>query len=241
MSKRPDGRAPDALRETRIQRAFTKSSPGSVLISAGSTVVLCTASCTDTIPQWLIGSGHGWLTAEYSMLPGSTRSRKARESRIGRADGRSLEIQRLIGRSLRAAVNVRDLPELSVWVDCDVLSADGSTRTLAITGAFVAVHDLFTALRAQKRLDKWPILQAVASCSVGLVKGETRLDMCFDEDSQAEVDMNVAMTEDGGFAELQASAERGTLPPASLNEMLELAARGCRQLIELQRAALESS
>lgn len=212
-----------------------------MLIAAGKTVVLCTASWTETVPQWLVGNGHGWLTAEYSMLPGSTRNRKARESRIGRPDARSLEIQRLIGRCLRMAVAVKKLPEISVWVDCDVLSADGSTRTYAVTGAFVAIHDLFTHLKKQGRLTQWPISQAVAACSVGLVGGEPRLDLCFEEDSQADVDMNVAMTADGCFAEVQATAERAPVSRSDLDRLLELADGGCRDLLRLQQEALAES
>lgn len=241
MPKRKDGRAHDALRPVEIRRSFTQSAPGSVLISAGKTVVLCTAQWTDSVPQWLIGSGHGWLTAEYSMLPGSTRNRKPREARIGRADGRSLEIQRLIGRCLRMAVNVKKLPEISLWVDCDVLSADGGTRTTAITGAFVAVHDLLKVLEDQKRLTKWPIKQPVAACSVGIVNGEPRLDLNFDEDSQAEVDMNVAMMADGTFAEVQASAERAPLSRDALGQMTELAEHGCAELLELQHRTLSDA
>ena len=238
MGRRPDGRAPDALRPLVIERRFTRQAPGSVLISAGETVVLCTASWTDTMPQWLVGSGHGWLTAEYSMLPGSTRSRKPRDGRSGKQDGRSVEIQRVIGRVLRSVVDTKKLPELSLWVDCDVLSADGSTRTYAITGAWIALHDALTELREQKKLAHWPLREAVAACSVGVVEGQPRLDLGFDEDSQAAVDMTVAMTESGAFAEVHASAEKELLPRRTLDALVELGEKGCRELLEKQRQVL---
>ncbi|MAE77875.1 MAG: ribonuclease PH [Planctomycetes bacterium] len=240
MSKRNGDRPSDALREITIQRGFTKNAAGSVLIAAGETVVLCTCSHTDAVPAWLQHSGHGWLTAEYSMLPGSTPSRKAREASLGRRDGRSMEIQRLIGRCLRMAVHLKQLPEMSFWIDCDVLSADGGTRTLAITGGYVALFDALRKLEEDKRINKWPIASPVAACSVGIVDGEPRLDLCAAEDNRAEVDMNVAMTGAGGFVEVQSSSERATLNREQFDAMLDLAERGCRQLLDLQEEALRS-
>ena len=228
------------MREIRITRGFTPSTPGSVLISAGKTIVLCTATTTDNIPQWLTGSGRGWVTAEYSMLPGSTHSRKPRERRVGRPDARAMEIQRLIGRCLRCVVDLHKLPEVSIWVDCDVLSADGGTRTLAITGAWIALHDLLKSMERKKRLTEWPLKDALAACSVGIVGGEPRLDLCYEEDSNADVDMNVAMTSSGNFAEVQASSERSQLPRKQLDAMLDLAEAGCRRLFAIQRDAIEA-
>ncbi|MEZ5989523.1 MAG: ribonuclease PH [Planctomycetota bacterium] len=240
MARRPGGRAPDEAREVRIQRGFTRSAPGSVLIEAGRTQILCTASWTETVPAWLSGVGHGWLTAEYSMLPASTHNRKVREGRNGRVDGRSMEIQRLIGRALRAAVDVKRLPEISIWVDCDVLSADGGTRTLAITGAYVALEDLVGRLLDRGRLQRSPIQAAVCATSVGLVGGEPLLDLCFEEDHAAMVDMNVVYTSAGEFAEVQATGEKGTLARRDLDALLDLAEQGCKGLLEVQQQALRA-
>ena len=242
MSSRPSGRAPDELRSFAIQRNFPSAAPGAVLVSLGKTVVLCTASLTESVPQWLVGSGHGWVTAEYSMLPGSTRSRKPRESRVGRPDGRSIEIQRLIGRTLRACVDIKRLPEVSIWIDCDVLSADGGTRTTAITGAYVALHDLLSKLKEEGRMrnGNWPLIAPLAACSVGIVDGEPRLDLDYQEDSGADVDMNVAILGNGEFAEVQASAEGATIRRPDMDAMLDLAEHGCRELIARQEEALQS-
>ncbi|MFQ5506616.1 MAG: ribonuclease PH [Planctomycetota bacterium] len=238
MTSRPDGRAPDELREIRITRNFNHTAPGSVLISAGRTSILCTATFTDSVPPWLIGASHGWLTAEYSMLPGSTLHRKARESRIGRTDGRSIEIQRMIGRSLRAVVDVKQLPELSLWLDCDVLAADGGTRTMSVTGAYVAVIDALRSLEKKGRLKSWPMRAQIAGCSVGLVNGQPLLDLSYDEDSRAEIDMNVSFTSEGRFAELQFSGERATLSREQLNGLLDLTEGACRRLFEIQERVL---
>lgn len=238
MANRAGGRAPDALRDIRITRNFTRNAPGSVLIESGKTQILCTASYTETIPGWLQSAGHGWITAEYSMLPASTHSRKVREIRIGRPDGRSTEIQRLIGRSLRAAVDLQKLPEISIWLDCDVLSADGGTRTLSITGAYVALQDLFARLEKRGRLSANPTSQAIAATSVGMVRGEPMLDLCFEEDNLAGVDMNVVMSSSGEYVEIQATGEKGTLARPDMDRLLDLAEKGCQELMEIQQAAL---
>jgi ribonuclease PH len=238
MANRAGGRAPDALREIRITRQFTRNAPGSVLIESGKTQILCTATCTETVPGWLQGSGHGWITAEYSMLPASTHSRKAREIRVGRPDGRSMEIQRLIGRALRACVDLNKVPEMSIWLDCDVLSADGGTRTLSVTGAYVALQDLFSRLLKRGRMAENPTSQAVAATSVGMVRGEPMLDLCYEEDSLAGVDMNVVMGASGEFVEIQATGEKGTLARPDMDRLLDLAEKGCRELLEIQTRAL---
>jgi len=240
LSRRSDHRAPDQLRKISITRRFHTNTPGSVLIAAGETKILCTAAVTDSVPQWLIGSGHGWVTAEYSMLPGSTHHRKARESRIGRPDGRSMEIQRLIGRCLRAVIDVKHLPEVSVWVDCDVLSADGGTRTLSVTGGYLALYDALRDLKNRGRLSEWPLSAGIAATSVGLVAGEPLLDLCYEEDSRAQADMNVAMTSDGRIAEIQISGEKATISRSTFDDMLTLAETGCRELFGLQDQALEA-
>jgi ribonuclease PH len=238
MVNRAGGRAPDALREIRITRRFTPNAPGSVLIESGKTQILCAATYTDAVPGWLQNAGHGWITAEYSMLPGSTHHRKARESRVGRPDGRSMEIQRLIGRACRSAVDLKKLPEVSIWLDCDVLSADGGTRTLAVTGAYVALQDLFARLMKRGHMTENPTSQAIAATSVGMVRSEPMLDLCFEEDSLASVDMNVVMSASGEFVELQATGEKGTLSRPDMDRLLDLAERGCKELLEIQQAAL---
>ncbi len=236
---RTKGRAWNAIRTPKITRGFPSNAPGSVLIEAEQTVILCTASWTEQVPGWMAGSGRGWVTAEYSMLPGSTPQRKQRDGR-GRTDGRSIEIQRLIGRSLRAGINLQALPEVSLWVDCDVLSADGGTRTWAITGAWIALHDALTMLQQQKGLKTLPILQWIAATSVGMVDGKPLLDLCYQEDSNADVDMNVVYTSKGEFAEIQMSGEKTTLDRKSLDSLLDLAEMGCKQLLEIQGQALET-
>jgi ribonuclease PH len=203
-------------------------------------MLLCTATWTENVPGWLQSSGHGWLTAEYSMLPGSTRNRKTREIRAGRPDGRGIEIQRLIGRSLRAAVDINALPEVSIWIDCDVLSADGGTRTLAITGGYLALHDVLRALERKGRCRSWPLKTQIAACSVGLVRDEPLLDLDYSEDSGADVDMNVVVTGEGEFAEVQASGEGRNMRRDELDKLLDLAEKGGRDLLAIQQAALES-
>lgn len=204
----------------------------------GKTAVLCTATCSDSVPQWLSHAGHGWLTAEYSMHPASTGARKPRDGRNGRSDGRSIEIQRLIGRSLRMAVHVKQLPECSIWIDCDVMRADGGTRTASITGAWVALHDLLTSMRDRGKLKNWPMRDRMAAVSVGLVGGEVLLDLDCKEDSSADADMNVVMLESGELVEVQVSAEKRPLRVEEHARMLDVAQKGCRDLFAIQREAL---
>jgi len=236
--ERHDGRRPEDSREIRFERGFTDTAPGSVLASFGRTRVLCTATYTDGVPPFLQGKGRGWLTAEYSMLPSSTSSRKSRD-RAGRVDGRSVEIQRLIGRSLRSVVDLKRMTERTVWLDCDVLQADGGTRTAAISGAFVALHDLFTHLDEKRVLRSWPIRAQLAAVSVGVVDGTPVVDLDYKEDSRADVDMNLVMTSEGEFVEVQGSAEGKTFEKEHLHTMLEIgeAAIGC--IVAAQKRALE--
>ncbi len=234
---RPDGRAPADLRPISFQRGFTSRAPGSVLASFGNTRVLCTAMAQDGVPPFLQGRGKGWLTAEYSMLPSSTDSRKSRD-RVGQTDGRSVEIQRLIGRSLRAVVDTTVFGERTVWVDCDVIQADGGTRTCAITGAWVALNDLFTRMDEKRQLRSWPLKTQVAAVSVGVYQKTPVADLDYAEDSKAETDMNLVMTGEGKYIEVQGAAEGAPFDRAELDAMLELGASACRRLFELQREAL---
>ncbi len=235
---RHDQRGADELRPVRIHRAFTRSAPGSVLIEAGRTVVLCTASVEQAVPQWLAGQGRGWITAEYSMLPGSTQPRKPRE-RSGRLEGRTSEIQRLIGRSLRAVAHLEALGERTILVDCDVLEADGGTRTLSVTGAMIALVDAVAAIRdSLPDPARYPLRDPVAAVSVGIVDGQALLDLDYAEDCQATVDMNVVMTGSGRFVEVQGTAEHAPFTAAELHALLELAQAGIRRLVEYQRQAL---
>jgi ribonuclease PH len=234
---RMDGRAAGDLRPVSFQRRFTEHAPGSVLASFGRTRVLCTAMVTDGVPPFLQGRGQGWLTAEYSMLPSSTEGRKGRD-RNGKVDGRSVEIQRLIGRALRAVVDLGRMTERTVWVDCDVLQADGGTRTAAISGAWVALHDLFKHLEAKRMLRGWPLTSQVAGVSVGVVGGATLCDLCYAEDSKADTDMNLVMTGEGRFVEVQGSAEGAAFQREELESMLELGSAAIRQVFSAQRAAL---
>ncbi len=237
---RQDGRAPGDLRPISFQRAFTSRAPGSVLASFGQTRVLCTAMAQDGVPPFLQGRGKGWLTAEYSMLPSSTDSRKTRD-RVGNTDGRSVEIQRLIGRSLRAVVDTSLFGERTVWVDCDVIQADGGTRTCAVTGAWVALHDLFTRMNEKRLLRAWPLKSQVAAVSVGVFEKTPIVDLNYVEDSKAETDMNLVLTGEGKFIEVQGSAEGAPFDRGELDTMLELGAAACRQLFEMQRVALVPS
>ena len=237
MSKREDGRLDEELRPVVITRGFTSHPAGSVVIEFGQTKVLCTASVTEGVPRWRKGSGLGWLTAEYAMLPASTGDRKVRDIAKGKQDGRGVEIQRLIGRSLRGVVDFAALGERTVWIDCDVLQADGGTRTASITGACVA---LILALRQMKQygaLKNFPIRDYVVATSVGIVRGEPVLDLCYDEDSRADVDMNVVMTGSGKFIELQATAEHSSFDDSQLSSLIGLARGGLEGLVELQRKA----
>ena len=235
---RLDGRRADQLRPTKITRRFTELAPGSVLICQGRTRVLCTACWEPGVPEFLNGSGRGWVTAEYDMLPSATGQRRRRRGRTGRIDGRSQEIQRLIGRTMRSVVDMSQLAENTIWLDCDVLQADGGTRTTAITGAYLALADALTWARKQKLIQSNALAESVAAVSVGIVRGKLLLDLDYTEDSEAEVDMNVAMTSAGEFVELQGSAENCTFTPQQLDRMLTLAAKGIRQLLSRQRTAL---
>lgn len=235
---RHDGRAPEAMRPIRFERGFTNTAPGSVLASFGETRVLCTATYTDGVPSFLQGKGRGWMTAEYSMLPSSTNSRKSRD-RHGRVDGRSVEIQRLIGRSLRASMDFAKMGERTIWLDCDVLQADGGTRTTAISGAWVALHDLLTEMDSRRVLRGWPLIGQIAAVSVGRVDGVEVCDLDYKEDSSAEVDFNVVMTAAGEFIEVQGSAEGAPFSRAALDSMLEQGQAACEQIFAAQKAALE--
>ena len=234
---RNDGRQPGDLRELSFQRQFTNHAPGSVLVTFGQTRVLCTAIANDGVPSWLKGRGQGWLTAEYSMLPSSTLGRKPRD-RAGKVDGRSVEIQRLIGRSIRGVVDFKKMTERTVWVDCDVLQADGGTRTAAISGAWVALHDLFTHMDKKRQLREWPLVSQLGAVSVGIVNGEALCDLNYKEDSKAGTDMNLVMTGEGEFIEVQGSAEGAPFSRAELDSLLELGEAGIRRIFEAQRAAL---
>ena len=235
---RPDGRRADELRPISFQRNFSRHAPGSVLTSFGDTRVLCTAMYTDGVPPFLQGRGQGWLTAEYSMLPSSTKDRKSRD-RAGRVDGRGIEIQRLIGRSLRGVIDFSKMTERTVWIDCDVLQADGGTRTTAITGAWVALYDLFKLMEQRRVLRGWPLVSQLGACSVGVVDGEVRVDLSYEEDSRAETDMNLVMTGEGRFIEVQGSAEGAPFSREELDAMLSSGAGAIAELFKAQRAALE--
>jgi len=237
---RPSGRALDELRSIEITRHYTKHAEGSVLITCGDTRVLCTASVESRVPQFLKGSGKGWITAEYGMLPRSTGSRMPREASRGKQGGRTLEIQRLIGRSLRATVNLESLGENAVTIDCDVLQADGGTRTAAITGGFVALYDALTVMKKRRQIKTHPVHGHVAAVSVGIYQGRPVLDLDYAEDSEAETDMNVVMNEAGAYIEIQGTAEGHAFRSDELQSMLGLADHGIRQLIDLQREALSA-
>jgi ribonuclease PH len=237
MSARHAGRASDALRPTKMEPGFVATAAGSALISAGETRVICTASIEESVPRWMAGRGSGWLTSEYGMLPASTGQRKQRDSTRGRPDGRTIEIQRLIGRSLRGVVDFEALGERTIYVDCDVLTADGGTRCASITGGYVALALACRRLVNEGKLERTPLTQSVAAVSCGIVEGEPLLDLDYREDSSAEVDANVVMTGDGGLVEVQATAERTPLSRANLDALLELAGAGIERLRELQAAA----
>ena len=235
---RPSGRAPDELREITIQRHFTRHAEGSVLVGFGDTRVICTASVESGVPRFMRGEGRGWVTAEYGMLPRSTGSRMGREASRGKQGGRTVEIQRLIGRSLRAALDMRKLGEFTITIDCDVIQADGGTRTASITGACVALVDALNHLQREKLITEDPLLQMIASVSVGIVDGQPVLDLDYPEDSSADTDMNVIMGESGGFIEVQGTAEGAAFARSELDAMLDLASQGIERLIALQKAAL---
>jgi ribonuclease PH len=236
--QRPSGRSAEQLRDITITRNYTRHAEGSVLVCFGETKVICTASAERGVPQFMRGEGRGWVTAEYGMLPRSTGTRMGREASRGKQGGRTLEIQRLIGRSLRAALDLSRLGENTITVDCDVIQADGGTRTAAITGACVALVDAIGYLQRQKVLQDDPLVQMVASVSVGIYQGIPVLDLDYAEDSTADTDMNVIMGEAGGFIEVQGTAERTPFARAQLDSMLDLAAQGIQLLIAQQKAAL---
>ena len=235
---RPSGRAPDEMRPIRITRGFTRHAEGSVLVEFGDTRVLVTASVEDGVPSFLRGKGEGWVTAEYGMLPRSTHTRSAREAARGKQSGRTLEIQRLIGRSLRAVVDLRALGERTVTLDCDVLQADGGTRTASITGAYVALADAMDALARRRAIGSSPLHGQVAAVSVGIVNGVPVVDLDYVEDSSAETDMNVVMNNGGGFIEVQGTAEGHAFRRHELDELLNLAAASCQRLFAAQAEAL---
>lgn len=235
---RADGRKPNELRQVKITRGYTQAAPGSALIECGDTVVLCTASVEDSVPRWRRGSGKGWVTAEYSMLPGSTSERTRRE-RNG-AGGRTKEIERLIGRSLRAVCDFKALRDHTITLDCDVLQADGGTRTASITGAWIAFSDVCAALVADDKISADPVSGQCAAISVGVVDGRALLDLPYVEDVNADVDMNVVMTGTGEFIEVQGTAEGVTFSRDELDDLLGLAEKGCRELFDIQRTALRA-
>ncbi len=235
---RPSGRTPDQMRDVRITRHFTKHAEGSVLVAFGDTQVICTASVEDRVPPFLKGKGQGWVTAEYGMLPRSTNTRMGRESSRGKQSGRTLEIQRLIGRSLRAVIDLQALGERTITLDCDVIQADGGTRTASISGAYVALCDAINSLRASGKLTADPVHGQLASVSVGIYRGTPVLDLDYAEDSQAETDMNVVMNDAGAFIEVQGTAEGHAFHLQELNAMLALADSGIREIMAVQQAAL---
>lgn len=235
---RPSGRRPEQLRQVKITRDYTCHAEGSVLIEFGNTKVLCTASVENSVPRFLRGSGQGWVTAEYGMLPRSTNSRMGREAVRGKQSGRTQEIQRLIGRSLRAAVDLQQLKENTIHIDCDVIQADGGTRTASITGACVALVDAIRHLQRQKIITGDPLIGMVAAVSVGVYKGTPVLDLDYDEDSNADTDMNIVMDANGGYIEIQGTAEEAPFNAEALNEMLQLANKGIADLIRVQKMAL---
>ena len=236
---RDGGRAAEQIRDLTFERGFTDNPYGSVLVRWGRTHVLCTVSIEESVPGFLLGKGRGWLTAEYAMLPGSTRGRKPRDIARLRVDGRSGEIQRLIGRSLRAGVDLERCGERTFWIDCDVLQADGGTRCASISGAWVALRDAVDRALADGLLAADPIVHQVTALSVGVVEGVPLVDLCAAEDQRADVDMNLVSTASGDYIEVQGSAERGTLPADGLSELLRLGREGARQVAERQLAALQ--
>ena len=235
---RIDKRLKDQLRKVTINRNYLLHPEGSVLIEVGNTKVICTAMIEDRVPPFLKGTGKGWVSAEYSMIPGSTGVRKSRDINKGKIDGRSQEIQRLIGRSLRSVVDLESFGERTLWIDCDVIQADGGTRTASITGAFVAMADAFDKLKKDGLIEKIPVKSFVSAVSVGILKGEPILDLCYEEDSQAEVDMNIVMTDKGQFVEVQGTGEEATFSRGQLIDLISLASKGCQDLYEIQRNAL---
>ena len=235
---RSDGRKAEQMREVKITRNYMKQAEGSALIEVGDTRVICTASVENKVPNFLKDSGQGWITAEYSMLPRSTNVRSSRESSRGKVGGRTHEIQRLIGRALRSVVDLKVLKDMSVWIDCDVIQADGGTRTASITGSFVALYDAMNFLKNQNKIEKIPINNFLAAISVGVLKNEAILDLNYVEDSSAEVDMNIVATDSDKFVEIQGTAEENPFSNNHLESMLKLAKKGTKELITAQKKAL---
>lgn len=236
---RIDGRKNDQLRDIKITRNYIKYPAGSVLMESGNTKVICTATIDEKVPPFLRGTGQGWITAEYSMLPGSTQNRKIRESSRGKVEGRTQEIQRLIGRALRSVVSLEKLGERTIWVDCDVIQADGGTRTASITGAFIALMDALKKLKAEGKINHIPVENYVAAVSVGVVGEEEMLDLCYEEDSSAKIDMNMVMTDAGEFIEVQGTGEESPFSKKELEILLELGEKGINELIGKQKIVLE--
>ena len=233
-----DNRLNDELRQVKINRNYLLHPEGSVLIEVGNTKVICTAMIEERVPPFLKGTGKGWVSAEYSMIPGSTGVRKSRDVNKGKIDGRSQEIQRLIGRSLRSVVDLEGFGERTMWIDCDVIQADGGTRTASITGAFVAMADAFHKLKNNNIIEKIPVTSFVSAVSVGMLSKEVILDLCYEEDSGAEVDMNIVMTDKNRFVEIQGTGEEATFSSDELMQLISLATKGCHDLYELQRNIL---
>lgn len=238
---RVDNRVPDELRPVIITRHYTKYAPGSVLMQTGNTKVICTASIEESVPPHIKNTGEGWITAEYSLLPGSTPVRAPRESSRGKVGGRTHEIQRLIGRSLRSIIDLALLKERTIWIDCDVIQADGGTRTAAITGSYIALMDAVRWLKSKDLIKENPVINSVAAVSVGIVNDAALLDLCYAEDAAAQVDMNVVMTGDGKFIELQGTGEEYAFDDEQLAEMLKLAKKGIWEITEIQKKVLETA
>lgn len=236
---RIDGRKNDQIRPVKITRNYTKYAEGSVLIEVGDTKVICNASIEDKVPPFLKGTGEGWITCEYNMLPRSTHVRKPRDISKLKLDGRTMEIQRLIGRALRSVVNLKAIGEKTIWIDCDVIQADGGTRTTSITGAFIALVDAVNKLHKQNPFEVYPVRNFVSAISVGILNGNKIIDLCYEEDSKAKVDMNVIMTEEGEFVEIQGTGEESPFSRNDLNDLLALAEKGIKQLINIQKETLK--
>ena len=236
---RIDGRKNEQLRPVKVTRNYTKYAEGSVYIEVGDTKVLCNVSVEEKVPQFLKGSGEGWITAEYNMLPRSTGTRKVRDIARLKLDGRTMEIQRLIGRALRSVVDLKALGERTLWIDCDVIQADGGTRTTSISGAFIAMVDAINKIHKTKPFKVYPIRNFVAATSVGILNGEKILDLCYEEDSNAMVDMNIIMTDEGEFVEVQGTGEERPFSRAELNELLDLGEKGIKQMIQVQKDSLK--
>ncbi|MGL5416052.1 MAG: ribonuclease PH [Clostridium sp.] len=236
---RIDGRKNEQIRNVKVTRSYTKYAEGSVYIEVGDTKVLCNVSIEDKVPPFLKGKGEGWITAEYNMLPRATGTRKIRDIARLKVDGRTMEIQRLIGRALRSVVNLKALGEKTLWVDCDVIQADGGTRTTAISGAFIALVDAVNKIHKEKPFKVYPIRSYVAATSVGIVNDEKIIDLCYEEDSKAKVDMNIIGTDEGEFVEVQGTGEESPMTRADLNELLDLGEKGLKQMINVQKNALK--